>query len=327
MRSYEQLALGEPRKGNNSAVPISPLPDVFSPATQFSKLYDFQSYHDSTLLENALQIQNPNDGIVQSTLDESQVSGYSLGLHPSSQTPVAVQFFQGGMQASSVITLKPGQVWTPFGKPGVHPSQFSGFRFGLPMGWLGGGLATFVVFHTPEAIVRWYERAEIIFHKVTVPIIPLADVTAAANNNARRNWPLRFPWTQALRGSGQVNQKSRPVLGVSPTKVFAALRGVGELADSYSTRFVFQATNDFGIDDDGDPNNTIIPVFQDVFWDSFSSIGTSGNLSTQRPILTFGENDIVTRLAADDGGLAIIDNSGAEAFAEGFVDFTRYGTL
>lgn len=323
---YDDLARGESGGVRQlRGMPSAVLPDVFSPATHFSKLFTFQSYFDATLLERAILTQNPNDPIIASTEDSSQESGYSLGLHPSSQTPIAVQFLQGGMPASSVLFLKPGQIITPFGRPNPNQaSQFSGFRYGLPMGWLGGGLATICVFHTPKAIATWTENAELLFQKVTVPIIALAAVTSAANNNARRNWPMRFPWSQALRGSSGVNQASNPVLAISPTKVLARLRGVTSLASSYAVRCIFQASNDFGLDNAGAVVNTNTP-FIDIYWDIFSSIGTSGNLATQTPFK--GMPAEFVRIAADDGGLAIIDNSAAAAFASGSIDFVRYGTL
>lgn len=324
---YEALARGNrglPRAG----LPVASLPDIFSPATQFPKLFTMQSYHSSTLFEAAILPQSATRGIVASTEDASQESGYALGLHPSSQTPIAVQFFQGAGSASAVLTLKPGQVITPFGNPvESSSSQFTGFRYGLPMGWLGGGLATLVVFHTPEASVQWSESAELIFHKVTVPILALANITAAANNNARRNWPLRFPWSQATQGSLGLGQASNPVLAVTPTKVAMVLRGVTTLANAAAVRAVFQATNDFGLNSAGAVVNTS-PIFEDTIWDAFVSIGTSGNLSTQNPVKVYGDETVYARMAADDGGLALIDNSGASAFgAEGVIDFVRYGRL
>lgn len=95
-------------------------------------------------------------------------------------------------------------------------------------------------------------------------------------------------------------------------------------------RIIYQATNDFGLDSAGDIVLTN-PVYQDVTWPAFSSVGTSGNLATQNPVIELVNNSLanpLTRLAADDGGIALVDlDSVGAPLTSGFVDFCRYGIL
>lgn len=315
-QEYSDAALGIEQENTR---PV--MPDVFSPAIQIPRLFTFQSYHDSTLLENAILQQAKNVPIVQSTLKIDQTPGYALGLAPSSQTPIAVEFLTGAKSGSATMLLKPGQVLRPQGG-----TTFTGFRWGLPFGWLGGGLATVLVFTTKEAHVSWAENSEVIFHRVRIPVLQPADLTAlGANNNARKNWPLRFPWTQALFGASQLSQTGSPVTAIAnPTRTLMVLRGASSLGAGSTMRMIYQATNDVGLNSAGAVVNTN-PIFEDVTWPVFTSLGTSGNLATQNPFLM--RTGGVARLAADDGGLALLDISGFEALTGLFVDFVRYGVL
>lgn len=331
---YARATLGkdETSRAPNDNELRSLLPEVQAPCSIVPKLFLFQSYFDSTLLGKAILEQNPNEAIVKSTLGQSQASGYALGLHPSSQTPVAVQFMQGGMPGSGTYILKPGQIIRPFGKPNSSKAtQFAGFLYGLPMGWLGGGLAQLVVFHTPDANVDWNASAEVIFHRTRIAVKQPSDLTAAGSfNNAPKNWPMRFPWPQALRGSSSILQKSNPVVGiVEPTKVAMVLRQSSPpLAATGTMRMLFQSTNDFGLDSSGAVITTE-PAFVDITWAGWANVGTSGNLSTQAPVKIFTGTDPVVRLAADDGGVLFVDmlTGGGTPFSGSFVDVVRYGKL
>ncbi len=301
--------------------------DVLSPAIQISKLYTFQSFYDSTQLQNAILSAPPNVPIIKGTEDESQARGYAVGLHPSSQTPIALRFKSGDRQgASTTYMLKPGQVLRPTGRPGARSTAFDGFLYGLPFGWLGGGLATIYIFSTPDADVLWHGNPEILFHRMRVPIKQPGDLTAGGGfNNAPLNWPLRFPWSQALQGTAQVIQKGQAILAITePTKTILTLRGASSLAVAAKMRIIYQATNDFGLDSTGAVILTN-PIHEDVIWGTWSSLGTSGNLATQNEfmVLTGG----LTRLAADDGGVVFLDASGAATLNLLFVDVARYGRL
>jgi len=301
--------------------------DVLSPAIQLPKLYPFQSFYDSTQLQNAILSAPSNSPIIKATEAESQLKGYAVGLHPSSQTPLAVRFKSGDrVSASATYMLKPGQVIRPSGRPAAQSAAFNGFLYGLPFGWLGGGLATLFVFQTPDADVLWHGNPEVLFHRMRVPIKQPADLTAGGSfNNAPLNWPMRFPWSQALQGTAQVIQKGQSILAITePTKTILVLRGAASLAAAANMRIIYQATNDFGLDSTG----AIIltnPIFEDITWGNWTSLGTSGNLATQNEFQVLAGG--LTRLAADDGGVVFVDASGTAALSGLFVDVARYGRL
>lgn len=338
MSSYDDLARGQVQ---GQAAPkrrmvTAALSDVLSPAMQLTRIFPFQSYFDSTLQERALLTQDASTPLVvpanEPNRGEVQIGGYAIGLHPSSQTPVAIEFKVGGSpvlgQASSgsAIVMKPGQVIRPYGTPegrGVS-GAFSGFRVGLPFGWLGGGMATLVVFSTPVSNVLWHDDTEIIFHRQRVPIRQPAQLTAAGLNNAPYNWPLRFPWPHARRGTDSIPQAGQGQLGVSPTRTGFTLRGVPTLLADANFRLIFQATNDFGVDANGAPILTD-PVSEDWTFRAHTSLGVSGNLATQNPCLIL--SGLAARLGADNGGMVIVDASGTGALAGGFMDVVRYGRL
>lgn len=302
--------------------------EIFAPPAQISKVFDFQSYFDSTLLEKALLKQSPNQLLVESTVQEQQLSGYAIGLHPSSQTPVAIEFKVAGQSGSSgVMVLTPGQIVRPTGqRAGEKQGGFAGFRWGLPYGWLGGGMATLFVFQTPDANVDWRGNSEVIFHRARYAIKQPADITVGALNNAPKNWPLRFPWTQALRGANALPQQGQPSVSIAdPTRVTFVLRGLTTLpAADNRLRLAFQATNDFGLDSAGAPVLTS-PIYDEIVFPAFNDLGTSGNMSTQDPAVLY--TGFLARVAADDGGLLVIDNSGSATFNGAFLDVCRYGRL
>lgn len=312
-QSFEAAALGraEPQI-------VQFVPDTRAPVQQLNYSFAYQSYFDSTLLQNAILSQPKNNPIVDPQL--SGLTGFGVGLHPSSETPIAIQFqTNGAAGGSTVYVLKPGQtIW-----PGSN--SFSGFTWGLPFGWLGGGLATLLVFQTKDAVVEWGDDNELCFHRARFAIKQPADLTAAGSfNNAPNNWPMRFPWSQAF--SGTVNQKGTPLVMIArPTKVIMTLRGATSLAAAAAMRMAFQATNDLSIDSTGIPSTTPPPVFEDVNWPLFSSLGTSGNMATQNPLIVREQG--IGRLSADDGGMLFIDASGAASLNGLYVDVARYGKL
>lgn len=306
----------ETRRGSDVRV-VSASPPVVT-----SNVFAYQSYFDDTALERAILEQQPGKPIVASTEKLEQVGGYGLGLHPNSETPICVEI-RGGKAGGGTkpIILKPGQVVWPSGSGG-----FDGFSWGLPFGWLGGGLAQLVVFQSPEADVQWGAAGEIVFQRVRIAITPVANITAATLNNARKNWPSRFPWTQALRGTGNVNQKGTPQLAiVEATRTLMTLRGKTSIgAGGAKMRMVFQGVNSISFDSAGAVTLTG-PVFSDFTWPQFTQLGTDGNLFSHVPVAE--APSLVNRLGADDGGLALVDATGAAALASCYVDFVRFGRL
>lgn len=299
---FAAVALGAPDTQRQSL-----LADIPGPAQQLSQLFDYQSYFDSTLLERALLEQRPNEQIVASTRREEQIPGYALALHPSSQTPVAVSFRVGGMPSSSgAIVLTPGQVVRPLGlPPGARNGNFSGFSWGLPYGWLGGGLATLVVLLSPDADVSWRGNPEVLFHRQRMVIAnPGAFVLPPPFN-----WPMRFPWTQAVAGASSQTQRSQPVVAVEPTRVLLRLRT--NLAAPADMRVLAIGSDDF---DGADLAQT--PAAIDMTWGDWTGPG----YQVQELPMRMG------RLGADDGSVALLDMSGGDL--EGvFVDVVRYGRL
>lgn len=296
------------------------VPQTSAPAQQVSRHFEYQSYFDDTELERALLVQNSNEPIVQSTFQEEQIPGYAIGLHPSSQTCVAIQFKVGGQHTSSMpIILRPGQIVRPHGlPPGIKDGSFSGFAWGLPYGWLGGGLATLLVFSTPDADAAWPGNIEIPFHRQRMQITSIAGAPA----NARKNWPLRFPWPQALRGVSNIPQQGEAAISINPTRVLMSLR-LQEMTAVGNMRIIAQESNDFDLDSAGAVIAT--PVrFKDFVWPTYTDPAIAGNLGAAFP-LEWMPNEIV-RLAADDGGIALVDLDGG-VLTDAFVDVVRYGTI
>jgi len=299
------------------------LPDTDSPGVTATALFAYQSYFDTTLLERALLTQSVNEPIVNTTLRHEQIGGYALALHPSSQCPVAVQPMIGGQPASAQTTiLRPGQVFRPHGRPSVGAGNFSSFRWGLPFGWLGGGIATLYVLPSSDASVTWAgETPEIIFHRQTMKI--LAPGGLAAQANARKNWPLRFPWTQALRGTVPTAQGGPAAIGIgNPTRVIMSLQ-LASLGAAATMRVLFQSSNDFDLNALGAIVAT--PVrFVDTVWGSYAANGGGGNLGAEYPLMELSGE--IVRLAADDGGIQLVDMS-ASTLTNAYVDVVRYGKL
>lgn len=306
------------------------LPDTHQPGTSVTMLFPYQSYFDDTLLQQALLQQSQNEPIVNSAspalgaptqMVKTNTGGYSFGLHPSSQTPVAVLPLVGGQPASpQPVILKPGQIFRPHGRPGLKAGNFSGLNWGLPFGWLGGGIATLFIFSSPDADVDWPgDDVELIFHRQRMKI---ADPVALPAN-APLNWPVRFPWTQAVRGAGNISQKGQGIVAVEGTRTVMSLR-LGALGAAARMRVLYQGTNDLDLDASG----TVIatPVrFQDYVWGSYAANGGAGNLGVNYPVVELPSPSI--RLSADDGGVQLVDMSGTGALAGQYVDVVRYGRL
>lgn len=323
--NYFQAARGQ--VSSNGKVQV--IADTDSPVVTFTRLYNYQSYFDSALLEKAIQQQNPQDPIATNTREEVQLSGYGIGLHPSSETPVAVVLKTGGRSGtSSPLVLKPGQVYFPSGTE--RGLGFSGLSFGLPFGWLGGGMATLVIYQVPSAKSAWDTGAEVLFHRQRMKVYAPTDLAAAPApgkiSQAPYNWPMRFPWPHALRGVNSVAQRGSATFAITrPTKVILALRGVNTLAAAAAMRLVFQATDDLSRDVNGNVVFTD-PVFEDVTWPAFASLGGAGDLANADPVIQLNFLTPATRLAANDGGVICVDASGG-ALAGCYVDVVRYGHL
>lgn len=177
---------------------INPLGhDDNAPVAELALDFAMQSMLVAAVSQYAILPQAPNQPIVQSTLKESQHSGYAIALSSDSEMPVAIKFKggSGGQKTSSaVIILTPGEIVRPVGMNG----SFSGFDYGLPQGWLGGGKGRLVIFKSPDSYLRYVGVGSdaSLFHQMAYTIV------AADNITQPPNWPRTFPW---LNASSQLN--------------------------------------------------------------------------------------------------------------------------
>lgn len=212
------------------------LPDQNAPAAEIPFTFAQQSIiqpFGSTITDMSFAIlpQPVNQPIVPSTLQTKQNTGYAIALTPDAECPVAVIFKAGGTRLTSTpIRLLPGQIIRPHGLPRTSDAEsgsFSGFDFGLPFGWLGGGIGRLIVFKTEDSMLRYIGGGgnTVLFH--TESFIPLAaDVTTTLPN-----WPRSFPWlnaqsqldTTATVTAAALAQGAPAQISVRPTKVILEL--------------------------------------------------------------------------------------------------------
>ncbi len=298
-----------------------------SPVIQDVATFPFQSYFSSTLLEKAILAQPQGEQIVPSTKKTSSVAGYAVGLHPSSQCPIAITYVKGAQSGDSgVIVLKPGMIVRPngeqWGKDGISKDgRFSGFQWGLPFGWLGGGNATIVVFRTSDAKVDWRDRSELIFHRQRIAIAQPADVPASTA--LLENWPTAFPWARAVQGANAIPQGGKPILSLKPTRIAMSLRA--DLANPATLRMFFIGSTEFSQLSTGVEDLTAAPVAYDITFGTWASVAAA-NYPTQYqfqflPVEAF-------RLSSINGAMVLVDVAGVFAGPEPtYVDIIRYGEL
>lgn len=308
--------------------------DAKAPAYELPVLFPYQSYFDNVLGPRAIYAQPANNPIVPSTMPDKPVTvtGYALGLHPSSECPMSVQFFTGAQQgASATFRLKPGEIIRPHGRPDGHghPGSFSGFTYGLPFGWLGGGSALLVVFRTADSHAFWIDHNEVMYHRIRLPILAPAALPAFAA--MQYNWPTRFPWPEAISAIDSpagITQRGQPALAVHPTRTLMRLASVtgSALLNPAPMRIYFRIADVLAM---GPPGPTLNPndvAFTDYVWGSYAQQAGAPapyNASTPMTILT-GE---LERLACNQGSIVLGSEDPALNDGGGFVDFVRYGRL
>ncbi len=291
-----------------------------APVIQLTNQFKFQSYFDNTLLSRALLSQGQGQQIVPSTRKAEAIAGYAIGLHPSSQAPVAILFNKGAQAGDSgVLVLKPGMIVRPNGEQRDRDGRFSGFQWGLPVGWLGGGNVTLVVYRTSDAQIDWIDRSELIFHRQRALIVAPADVPAVAA--LRPNWPIAFPWAGAKQGVNAIPQGGTPILSVKPTRIAMSLRS--DLADAATMRMYYIGSTEFDqLETTGAEDLTAAPVAYDVTWGQWTSVA-SANYAAQYqfqflPVEAF-------RMSSVLGAVVLVDVTGT--LAGKYVDIIRYGEL
>lgn len=289
-----------------------------STVRSFSARFQMQSYFDSTLLEKALVSQFWGDRIVAATVKEMQVAGFAVGLSTSSQTPVAVQFLSSaGADMSDPQILKPGNILRP-----SDEVPFGGIRWGLPFGWLGGGLAQLNVYTTPGAYGHTTGNPEVIFHRVRVKI-QQDSIGLFSNYTTNANWPTRFPWPDALSGTTSVQQGGAPLFAVEPTRTL--LRPLVNLTTPLPVRAIWNSTIDFDFESAGVADQYITNSFSFVDFTIPSAAG--GNFSQSQPIIEFTSGPLV-RLGCEGFGTGLVfTDLGAAALTNQFIDIVRYGRL
>lgn len=295
---------------------------------QITKVFPFQSYFDAsfeTFAPNpgsALLPQPTNSGIIQSTLQpQNQSEAYAIGLAPWSEAPIAAQMQVGDAGGlSSPIILRPGEIVAPAGLArGDSFRMFRGLQWGLPFGWLGGGLVSVFLFKSPDSLPQWvYGAKEVCFHAFQTNIIAASAQPPAAQ---RTNWPTRFPWVKAFRGVGvtAINQANGPNLSVSPTKTLLRLNGVN-LAASEACRVVFWGTDTLDHGADG-----VTPIAnQSTYWEFNWPTNTAGGWPAHQPMVALP--DEFSKIAANSWGITIEALAGGALFGA-TVNVARFGLI
>lgn len=223
-------------------------PQLFNAPSQNTRILFLQSYLDASgqaltpLPGQALLDSPPNQSFVQSTVKEEQEEGRAIGLAPWSETPIAVEIKTQNGGYSAGLTLRPGE-FLPV------PSGFKGYRWGLPFGWLGGGLATIMAYKDLKNLPNWAtDRREILFHRLRVAVSEEQDQPPSTPVN----WPLRFPWIMAFKGTpvggsfvSAIGQSGKSNLSVEPTRTLMRLRGNVALGAFAPVRVVWWSTEAF----------------------------------------------------------------------------------
>jgi len=231
-----------------------------------------------------------------------------------------VKFNFGGEGSSAVVVVRPGETYVPAGD-----RPFKGFNYGLPFGWLGGGVVTFNIYKTPNARVDFAAKPDkVLFHRFRTTI--LAAPVGPFVSPAYVNWPSKFPWAKVQRYEGVGNNPA--FQGTKPTMVIkepeAVLRlncGTTDIALGNVCRMVFFGTDAFGIGADGETANNADNLFYDLNWPipSLAGIGTDANPVIDLPMP-------IARLASNQWGVAIYAPTGSPLIGM-TVDIARYGRL
>ena len=277
-------------------------------------VFPIQSFFNNTQLQNALLRQDPNDPIVAGTRNSRQIKGKMVGLHPDSQCPITVRLFaRGDSSGADIVVMSPGQVMR------VKAGGFYGIEWGLPFGWLGGGLAQLVFADNEEAYMNWPEKkTEVLLQRQRMQIVADADPSTTPLVSAA-NWPIRFPWTNAYQfnASGLAAQRGSPLFAPEPSRVQMRLR-VNNLAAPASMRAIAQGFDDFDLGADG---ATI--SFTDFSAADFTWPMASGT-STPYPVI-----EMLDGLLLDGGDQAVVTltDLGNAALTNQYVDVLRYGRI
>jgi hypothetical protein len=268
-------------------------------AAQIVYAFGFQSYLDDAALEKGIVDQGANAGGIVNPVTVN-MQGHGLALMGSSQTPIAVEFMgDRGAAAGGAVVMKPGTTLRPIG------ARFQGFRWGLPYGWLGGGLANLLVLPTQSASIDHAGTPEVCFHRMRAKVNADTGVLPAAV----KNWPRRF----------NVPQQGQPIIAVEPTRAFARLRLASP--QERTIRMIFRGLADFDSDSGGvkDTTDMASPLYYDMTFPA-----QIAGAATVYPVIQLPE--WVSRLGGDDASIFLSD-LGDGGLTNQMVDFIRYGRL
>lgn len=319
------------------------------PIITYAKSFTYQSYFSTSLQHLALLAQPPGKLINEATIGDVQIGGFALALHPASETPVMVQFrVTGNSGASAPMLLKPGQIIRPTGLlPGVK-TAFAGFSWGLPYGWLGGGLAQLLLLQSPDADIYSPGNQEVPFHRFTARILPYTTATAAdklpSAANWPCNWPTKFPWFGAKSDTDV--QGGAPILKVKPTRTIlrlsketiatvggapmrALMMGTDHLDANSSTNQDASLQTATGVIAVATPKG----IIQDMVWGNSSPVGTDTGATTptQHQYLEFKDGMLVGLGCERSASSGVVFISGAASTeiddAASYVDVLRLGEI
>lgn len=272
--------------------------------TQIPKSFLFQSYFDSTLLQNAILAQPAGSSFVENTRETAQVAGIGFALHPSSECPVAIRARGGGSDTAPIV-LVPGSQKIVGG--------FDEFEWGLPFGWLGGGRALLYVIHRKDASLDFGSAAPppLIFHRTRLVI----ENIAAAPGTARQNWPNAFPWANAKSGASASPQGSGALVTVTPDVALCRLRAT--LAAPATLTFVLHSTEDFDEDSTG------------AYGADLTAFDVQFPQVAGAPIAAFP----LGMITAEQHGISMQDSGGVNVLSDDpnligkYLDVVRYGRI
>jgi hypothetical protein len=285
-------------------------------AAVLKSIFPLQSFFDNTQLHNAILTQDPGaTGLIVGTPITQQVSGRIIGLHPHSQLPVMTTM--KGVEGAVTLGLTPGQV-----VKGPLANGFQSVTWGLPFGWLGGGLAKLIVADEDDSMLIWPEAAhEVLLQRVRLKIV--ADANPSTSPNA---WtaalPLRFPWKNAFRYNTALPGSPIPQNGLAefaavPTRLVLRLR-VSTLAVPTTMRVILQGIDDFDLGSDGSTIAYTDFTSFDVTWPAAS--GTS----TPYPVLELRDG---VGLFRGDAMIVTLSDLGAATLTNQYVDILSYGNI
>lgn len=292
---------------------------VKTPAQELQYIFPYQSYYSSTLLEQAIMDQPLATQIVQQ--QTAQLRGYAVGLAPWSETPIAVRFnggSEGQKGTSQVIHLKPGMIVRPQGEGTDGRGAFSGLFYGLPFGWLGGGLACLYVFQTADAYALWPGDSEVCFHRQRALIgTSLAPISTTPGSSY--NWPGRFPWTNA-RSQSALAQGNNPAISLTrPTRTLMRLRDSVNVDTMY---MLYRGVDSFDIGSNGlAPTTTDVSGGISISWPLVAPAGVPASYPTVVQI-----DSQINRFYGDSCRMDLTAATSSPILGD-YVDISRWGIL